>query len=346
MLPRALPLLFLLVFAAAARAQEPVTFQLTVERLIVDAHVTDDAGNPILELGPNDFVVTIDGKPVKVESADWVRQEEAALYGVEEKPRRELSGRRGRLLVFFFQTDFQRASTRVSGQVRMIEYAQRFLEGLGPDDRVAVVSHDTHLKLIQDFTSDRERLRHAIRESIRIKQRRGAEIVPSPSLAARLDPEEARKAARPEKALFLIGNALLPIDGPKTLVLFGWGLGHLTSFGVVDDKSYFIARRALEESRTSVFSLDISDADWHSLEVGLEKVSKQTGGFYAKTHLFPQFAMDKLRRTISGHYEIVVNTAGVPPGFHKVEVTLAGRRGNVYARTTFSNIAVTEEPER
>ena len=104
----------------------------------------------------------------------------------------------------------------------------------------------------------------------------------------------------------LVGNALLPIPGPKTMVLFGWGLGVYTPVGVVMTRDYMPAKRALEASRTSVFSMDISDADYHSLEVGLGKVSADTGGFYAKTHIFPTIGMRKLERAISGHYVLVV----------------------------------------
>ena len=46
----------------------------------------------------------------------------------------------------------------------------------------------------------------------------------------------------------------------------------------------------------------MTDADYHTLEVGLEQVAADTGGFYAKTHLFPAQAMTRLEGAMAGHY--------------------------------------------
>jgi hypothetical protein len=43
-----------------------------VERVIVDAYVTDWHGDPIPELGPADFRLRVDGRPLDLESADWI----------------------------------------------------------------------------------------------------------------------------------------------------------------------------------------------------------------------------------------------------------------------------------
>ena len=53
---------------------------------------------------------------------------------------------------------------------------------------------------------------------------------------------------------------------------------------------------------TTVFSLDVTNADSHSLEVGLERVAEDTGRFYAKTHQFLPGIMRRLRLALSGHY--------------------------------------------
>jgi hypothetical protein len=66
---------------------------------------------------------------------------------------------------------------------------------------------------------------------------------------------------------------------------------------------------ALTAARTSVFSLDICDADFHSLELGMRILSDDTGGFYIKTHIFPEIAVDKLARVISSYYELSI----IPP---------------------------------
>src|SRR5947208_7749015 len=50
-------------------------------------------------------------------------------------------------------------------------------------------------------------------------------------------------------ALLIIGNALRPIRGPKSMILFGWGLGTLSGGRVWMERSYPAARQALEGAR-------------------------------------------------------------------------------------------------
>jgi hypothetical protein len=93
--------------------------------------------------------------------------------------------------------------------------------------------------------------------------------------------------------------------------------------------AYFDALRALEAARASVFVLDVSDADYHTLEVGLERVAADTGGTYAKTHLFPDGAAQRLAATIAGYYVLyyrpVEATLRRPPRVELAE----GVRGEV-----------------
>jgi len=59
---------------AGVGAQQPPRFgeRVEVARLIVDARVLDDRGNPIAGLTADDFKVSIDGKAARVETATWV----------------------------------------------------------------------------------------------------------------------------------------------------------------------------------------------------------------------------------------------------------------------------------
>ncbi|HEY1434811.1 MAG TPA: hypothetical protein VGG65_05505, partial [Thermoanaerobaculia bacterium] len=167
--------------AVAAAAQEPadrrgaVEEEAVVARVIVDAHVSEPDGTPIPSLGPSDFVVKVDGRPVALEAVDWLPvgtpeidpRIVAALTpsdgangaaGPSEIPP-------GRVIVMFFQTDHE--ISRLNGLLRMGIQARRFVATLQPTDRVAVVSYDTHLKLRQDFTADHAKLERAIHAAIR-----------------------------------------------------------------------------------------------------------------------------------------------------------------------------------
>src|SRR5262245_21098836 len=297
--------------AAVAQVQE----KITVERILVDVRVTNDSGDPILGLKPEDFRVKIDDKLAKVESVDWIPESAAAraLAEIDEPPKVEVNtsmdqpAPRGRLLIFLFQTDFARNSSRVTGQMQVVNMRDKWLDWIEDDDRVAVFSFDSHLKFYLDFTNDKERIKDAMEQALFIQEPLPPRTVPMPSLARRIDREEMRKAASSEAALIILGNALRSIPGPKSLILFGWGLGHYVhGSGVYMDWKYGPARYVLEQARVSVFSMDFTQADAHSLAVGLGKAAEDTGGFYASTFRFPTQALERLQHTLAGHYELEV----------------------------------------
>jgi hypothetical protein len=85
-----------------------------------------------------------------------------------------------------------------------------------------------------------------------------------------------------------------------------------------------------------VFSLDVTNADYHSLEAGLQLVSKETGGFYARTHLFPDIAMRQLAGALAGYYVLFVEPPESRRAVHDLEAELTRRKGRVLATTSFS----------
>jgi VWFA-related protein len=66
-----------LSLAPIGGAQQPV-FRSSVEMIAVDVQVIDSDGNPIAQLGPESFEVSINGKRRKVASAQFVRHTEMA----------------------------------------------------------------------------------------------------------------------------------------------------------------------------------------------------------------------------------------------------------------------------
>lgn len=335
-------LLLLATFVASAVSAQ-VREKITVERIIVDARVTESNGDAITGLTAADFRVRIDGKPATIESVDWIPETIAAreLAEIDRPPAAvnlttEVPAPRGRLLVFLFQTDFARNRLRVTGQMKLLQ-SDDYTDWLEPDDRVAVLSYDSHLKFRLDFTDDKRRIKDAMQQALLTDEPPPPPMVPMPSLASRLDRDAMRGASTFEQALILIANALRPIPGPKSLILFGWGMGRFGRNGVTMEWNYGIARHALESARVSVFSIDITQADFHSLEVGLGKVAEDTGGFYAKTVNFPKQAVERLQKTLVGHYEIEVRKpeGAKTHGVHTIEVDTTRKRAVVMARTSY-----------
>ena len=345
-------LVALLASAAAPGDQEPpdrrgaVHEQALVERVIVDAYVTAPDGNPIPDLTPADFRVRVDGRPVPLESVDWlpagtpevgapppeasVSDDGATPWPTDAPP--------GRLIVLFFQTNYE--PSRLIGLVRMAAQARQFLSTTLPSDRIAVASYDSHLKLRQDFTSDRDKIQRAINACLRFGHEPEPDPDSHPALSRHLDAAAARKAATPERALALLAEALTPIPGGKSMLYFGWGLGTvggLSGPNPSEVRAWNDALRGMAAARTNVFSLDVTDADYHSLEVYLEQLSDLTGGRYEKTHIFPGLAMRRVERAISGRYVLVFVKPRLPRGVHQIDVELIGHKGRVSARQYYTD---------
>lgn len=337
---RRFPIVFALLVAATARAQ--VTESITVARILLDVRVTDYQGEAILDLDADDFAVEIEGRKAKIESVTWVPDTAAAraIAGVDEPEplpdTDESPAPSGRLFVVFVQTDFSRATSRLAGQMKFFQQVNQIIDSLEPEDRVAVFSFDSHLKFRLDFMNDKARILGAIKDSTSIDEPSWPPVVPNPSLARRMDREQMKKVSTSEAALVLVGNALRPIPGPKNLLLMGWGLGERVGGQVVMRREYPIAKRVLESARATVFALDTTDADYHDLELGMQKAAADTGGFYAKTNRFPQIAINRLQRTLQGHYELEVRRPDdLKPGTHRVDVTVKRKAVNVLAPASY-----------
>jgi VWFA-related protein len=312
--------------------------RVDVPRLIVDARVVDDRGNPVLGLTADDFRVKIAGKTARVESAFWVGGnalggDYVPLAAAQPGGTPSLSPV-GRLIVFVFQKDLE--PSRIIGLMRMLIEAQGFLQSLTPADRVAILSFDSHLKIWVDFTNDHERLRRILDRGILFEHPPQVEETASVSLVARLGSAVGRRTYSIEKGLQLIGEALEPLPGSKSIVLVGHGFGRFGAGGVRMEPGYGPARDALLAARAAVFSLDVTNADYHSLEAGLQLVSTQTGGFFARTHIFTSQAMTRLAGALAGYYALFVEKPDAGRGRHEIDVALTGRKGTVLARSSFT----------
>jgi VWFA-related protein len=332
---------------AVQEAQQPrFAERVDVSRVIVDVRVIDDRGGPIVDLTADDFAVKIDGKLARVESARWVggneSQAAAKARVLNPKSASPDTTSPGRLIVFLIQKDFE--GMRIRGLMDMLREALGFLDTLSPVDRVAILSFDSHLKIWIDFTNDLEGLRRVLKRGILMERPPVLQQEGTISLVDRLPQSRGKKIYNIEKGLRLIAEALEPLPGSKAIVLLGHGFGRfnpgissapIETSTVTMENGYEETVRALVASRASVFSLDVTRADYHSLEQGLWQVAEETGGFYERTHLFPEVAMRKLRGALAGYYVLLVEKPDAESRTHKIDVELTRRKGNVLAKTGF-----------
>ncbi len=328
--------------AALAGPQEPsrkggISAKAAVEKVLVDAYVLGPRGGALPDLTPADFLLLVGGEEVPVEEVEFIPAARSELPPRPQPAVREPGTPEfpeGRLIVLFFQADFGR--NRTKGLMRMANEMVAFLDRLLPTDRVAVVSYDSHLKLRLDFTDNRAAIHRALFDTLKIG---GAPDPPPPkpfpSLAAHFDVHAARKSATVEKGLFVLAQALQEIPGGKVMFFLGWGL-HVNR-QPTEWKWHAFAVNALQQARVNVFTLDVSDADWHSLEGTLIQLADLTGGTYAKTHVFSAQALDLAFRAIEGRYVVVFARPERPPGRHHIELTLRTKEGRVLARPFYDD---------
>ena len=324
--------------------QEAFTDEISVSLSTVVVRAVDTWGRPILGLEPKDFRVRAGKQEIPVVAVDWIATGEeipapppaipAAPVEAVEPAGTEVTvpaPPRGRLIVVFVQADLN--PTRISGQLRLRPFTRELLDSLSPEDRVAVVSFDSHLKLRQDFSRDRAATHAAIDEGM-IFNREGE--VPEDgevSLARGFDFAAARAAASTERGLELTAQALAPLPGEKMMIFLGWGLGRFGGDGVHMSPAYYKAVRALGAAHAPVFVLDVTSADSHSLAAGLEGVAAATGGMYLPTFRLPNLATDVLAKVISGYYILTLDPGQLQDvAGRRVTIELRGKRGDILAR--------------
>ena len=322
-------LLLLTATVTRAAGQDPPRFteKVDVARILLDVRVIDPRGRPLLGLEPANFEVRIDGRVARVESVQHITGEPA---NSSRTPNRQLQpAMDGRLVVFLFQKSLHR--TRIPGLMLMLRELRHSLVTFARQDRVAVLRFDSRLELILDFTQNRDFLSKAFEHDVLFGNGVESGEPQVPSLRPALDREREAPSYTMERSLLRIAEALALLPGPKSVVVVGHGFGRLSSTGVALEPDYDDARAALQRARASVFCLDVTNADYHSLEAGLRVVATDTGGLYQRTHVFSRAALDRVVAALDGQYVLFVDGPALSPGSHPLEVRLRGRRGEVLA---------------
>ncbi len=332
--------------AAPSAAPRPTDLResVRVEQILLDIRVIDRHGQPIPDLDPDAFQVRIGGVEARIVAVDWIPETEALGADPAGLPpplppsvsTEVVPDLPGRSFVLLFQRHTH--PSRARGMMSMTRRAEEFLGTLGPHDRVAVAVLDSHLELMADFTDDHDAIGEIVRGSV--MPYRPASFVrdDGPSLSDHLDLEALGEVYSPEHALLVIGDALRAIPGPKTMLYIGWGLGYLSGGVIQMRPEYAPALAALNESRTTVFMLDVTEADYHSLERPMIEVARETGGFYLKTKYSSYFAMDMVERMVGGRYVLACEVPDVGPGPRVLRIGLVGHRGGQVLHRDFVEI--------
>ena len=158
------------------RGSELYRFRADTEVVLVNVIVRDKSGNPVRGLTQKDFTVLEDGKPQSIRSFDFedvgvtaigappqaalmVAPKNAPAPAANAAPVEKVDLRDRRLIVLLFDL----SSMQPEEIERAVDAGNRYVDQqMSPADLVGVVSLDTSLRVVQDFTSDRDLLKKAI----------------------------------------------------------------------------------------------------------------------------------------------------------------------------------------
>ena len=148
---------------AAQYPQRP-TLKSGVELVAVDVHVVDNRGNPVLDLRPEDFEISIGGRNRRVTSAELVTYSSAASPAPREgqpAPASESKDVPRPRRMFILAVDEH--SLHISNAMAAVNAAERFIDRLQPDDLVAVYAYPTGTART-DLTTDHAVVRQAVQK--------------------------------------------------------------------------------------------------------------------------------------------------------------------------------------
>ncbi len=149
--------------AETAIAPPPIE-RVTSELVLIETYVTDAKGRAIAGLEPEDFVLTIDGLVRPIGSLEFVSVGTATPMAPSPAVLGTPGSRLLRRLVLFFDD----ASSVPLGMAEARSAAAGFVaQDLAPTDEVAIVAFDGSVRILHDFTSDRQALAQAIEEDRR-----------------------------------------------------------------------------------------------------------------------------------------------------------------------------------
>lgn len=140
---------------ALAGLPDQAQFRAATDVVAVDVGVIDRNGRPIRDLTLEDFTLTVDGKPRRVRSAEFVSLQRvgAEPSGPARPYSTNLGTAPGRLIMLVIDT----ANIRRGGSREAFTSAKQFIENLNPSDRVGLQVIPGAGPLV-DFTSNHARV--------------------------------------------------------------------------------------------------------------------------------------------------------------------------------------------
>ncbi len=271
--------------------------QMEVSEVLMDVLVTDQQGNVIVGLGPDDFVVQENGETVPVNSVSFYSNRRLAGPAPQA-----LAGKlhidtlpEDRYFILFFddqrQANADTSIDLVRQQMDAARWAERWVrEKLLPHDWVAVVSYNLKLKVQTDFTHDKNAIVAAIQDAIKGKELEAnwpsrARSDGGPSLVQGLPRGNDLRKETPRiyPAIQLVAESVGKLRARKNLILFTTGFGQVNSWGqyLKDPRYYPPMMETLNDNNEAVYTIDLTpNTVQHTMSDVMNQLADETGGRY------------------------------------------------------------------
>ena len=254
------------------------TIRSTVSLVEIDVQVTNRDGKPVKGLKQEQFTITEDGKPQKISTFEYndIEQVETAGKG-DEAPITVPLGtitspeeikavvRDHRMIVMFFDL----TSLQPEDLLRSTRAAQKYLqEQMTPADLVAVVAFGNTLKVVANFTNDRELLKQSVDALVpgheaALAQLADAATAADGETAVSEDTGAAFTADDTEFNVFNTDRKLAAVEalcevlegipGKKSIIQFTSGI---TQTGEENRSELIAATNSANRSNVSIYSVD------------------------------------------------------------------------------------------
>lgn len=253
------------------------TIRATVNLVLIDVQVTDRTGKPIKGITREQFTLLEDEKPQKISSFNFYDIEAIETAGATDRqpivvPLATLAPsetvrqavRDHRMIVMFFDL----TSMQPAELLRARDAAERYLaHGMTPADLVAVVSFGNRLRVLANFTNDRDALKLGLKQLAPGKESQLAAMAdgaPEPGEVGVTEDTGAAFTAdetefnifntdRKLEALESLAELLRGLPGRKSVVYF---TGGVTQTGEENLTELRAATDAANRSDASFYSVD------------------------------------------------------------------------------------------
>ena len=264
--------------AAKAPVGGKSTIRSTVSLVEIDVQITNRDGKPVKGLKQEQFNITEDGKPQKISTFEYndIERIETAGKGDETPVTVPLGTvtspeeikavvRDHRMIVLFFDL----TSLAAEDLLRSTRAAQKYLqEQMTPADLVGVVAFGNTLKVVTNFTNDRDLLKQAVDALVpgheaALSQLADAATAANGEAAVTEDTGAAFTADDTEFNIFNTDRKLAAVEalcevlegipGKKSIVQFTSGI---TQTGEENRSELIAATNAANRSNVSIYSVD------------------------------------------------------------------------------------------